>query len=60
MDLQELRHSADYDLSRTFKKSEAIGVVSRALAAHEGWKKVRNTKNAKLLLLASAKILVNR
>lgn len=60
MDLQELRHSADYDLSRTFKKSEAIGVVSRALAAHEDWKKVRNAKNAKLLLLASAKILVNR
>lgn len=59
-DLQELRHSADYDLSRTFKKSESVGIVSRAIAAHEDWKKVRTTKNAKLLLLASAKVLVNR
>ena len=59
-DLQELRHSADYDLSRAFKKSESVVIVSRALAAHQDWKKVRNTKNAKLLLLASAKILVNR
>ena len=59
-DLQELRHSADYDLSRVFKKSESVGIVSRALAAHQDWKKVGNTKNAKLLLLASAKILVNR
>ena len=58
--LQELRHSADYDLSRTFKKSESVGIVSRAIAAHEDWKKVKNVKNAKLLLLASAKVLVNR
>jgi len=59
-DLQEMRHLADYDTARTFARSEAVSAVSRALTAHEDWKKIRKTDNAEVFLLASAKILANR
>lgn len=59
-DLQEMRHMADYDTARFLTRSEAVSVVSRALAAHEDWKMIRKTDNVKVFLLASAKILVNR
>ena len=59
-DLQKSRHDADYDIARTFTRSEALAAVSRAITAHEDWKKIQKSDNRNVFLLASAKILVSR
>lgn len=39
--LQELRHAADYDLSRSFTRTEALDAVRRARDAATAWSQVR-------------------
>ncbi|MGA1263276.1 MAG: hypothetical protein ACO331_05125 [Prochlorothrix sp.] len=60
IDLQELRHQADYDLSQSFSRLQAATAVSQARAAHVSWKAIRHSHNAEIFLLAAAKVLVSR
>jgi hypothetical protein len=60
VDLQELRHRADYDVAAKFTRLEALGAVSQAEGAHKLWPRERGTHNGKALLLASAKPLGSR
>ena len=50
--LQEQRHEADYDLSRTFTRSQVQARISRARAAFASWSLVRGTEEADAFLLA--------
>lgn len=60
VNLQELRHKADYDLSFWITRREAATAVSQARAAHVSWKAIRHNHNAEIFLLAAAKVLVSR
>jgi len=48
--LQQARHEADYDLSRTFRKQEALAFVKLARQAFEAWGRVRRTDDARVYL----------
>jgi len=48
--LQEARHEADYDHSRTFSRDETIGFVNTADSAFAAWSAVRQTDAARLFL----------
>ena len=48
--LQQARHEADYDLSRTFRKQEALAFVKLARQAFEAWERVRRTDDARVYL----------
>jgi hypothetical protein len=48
--LQEARHGADYDLSRTFRRQEALDFVESARQAFEAWERVRKTDDARVYL----------
>lgn len=50
LNLQEARHEADYDLSRTFSRQEALGLVESARQAFEAWSRVRRTDDARVYL----------
>lgn len=60
VNLQEQRHRADYDIAQRFTRAEANGLVSDALDAHTEWRRERNTHNATVLVLASAKLIGTR
>lgn len=60
VDLQSLRHSADYDTAVSFKRAEAVAAISRAQAAHQDWALLRLSENATVFLLHSAKLLPAR
>lgn len=60
VDLQALRHSADYDTAASFKRAEVIAAVSRAQAAHQDWAVARTTNNATVFLLLAARLLPDR
>lgn len=51
-ELQEARHDADYDVLRTFSRSEALGLVEQAQEAFACWKDTRKTPHARLFLVA--------
>ena len=57
VDLQSLRHKADYNTALSFKRAEVVAAVSRAQAAHQDWAVARATNNASVFLLLSAKLL---
>jgi hypothetical protein len=42
-DLQQARHEADYDVSRTFTRGEALDVVALAEQAFSAWRTARAT-----------------
>ena len=44
--LQDRRHEADYDLSRTFTRLEALNLYYRALRAFDDWRAVAGTPQA--------------
>jgi hypothetical protein len=48
--LQEARHGADYDLSRTFRRQEALDFVDSARQAFQSWERVRRTDDARVYL----------
>lgn len=60
VNLQEQRHRADYDLSKPFTRSETKALVIDAYFAHATWRHERTTHNARVFILASAKLLTGR
>jgi uncharacterized protein (UPF0332 family) len=48
--LQQARHEADYDLSRAFRRQEALDFVESARQAFEAWERVRRTDDARVYL----------
>lgn len=60
VDLQSLRHSADYNTAVSFKRAEVVAAISRAQAAHQDWALLRSSENAMVFLLHSAKLLPPR
>jgi hypothetical protein len=48
--LQEARHEADYDLSRNFRRQEALDLVEPVRQAFEAWSRVRRTDDARVYL----------
>lgn len=60
VELQELRHRADYDVASKLTRLETLGAVSQAESAHRLWPRERGTHNGKAFLLASAKLLGSR
>ncbi|MGP0065906.1 MAG: hypothetical protein ACLQGP_20165 [Isosphaeraceae bacterium] len=48
--LQEVRHFADYDLSKTFRRQEVLDYIQLACEAFEAWKRIRKTDDARLYL----------
>ena len=60
VDLQSLRHSADYNTAVSFKRVEVVAAISRAQAAHRDWALLRCSENATVFLLHSAKLLPAR
>jgi hypothetical protein len=60
VDLQSLRHSADYNTAISFKRAEVVVAISRAQAAHQDWDLLKSSDNATVFLLQSAKLLPDR
>jgi hypothetical protein len=54
INLQEIRHSADYDLAARFYRQETLQNVRDAEAAVAAWAKIRNTDEATDFLAALA------
>jgi hypothetical protein len=52
IDLQQARHAADYDLSRTFDRVGVLRTIDRAQKAISDWKLVRKRPNANVFLAA--------
>jgi hypothetical protein len=52
VELQELRHFADYDLSQSFSRIEVLGIVAKANSAISAWTNIRNVPNANVFLAA--------
>lgn len=48
--LQQARHEADYDLTRTFTRTEAIDIVDQARNAFAAWERVKKSDDARLYL----------
>jgi uncharacterized protein (UPF0332 family) len=48
--LQQARHEANYDLSRKFRRQEALAFVESARQAFEAWERVRRTDDARVYL----------
>lgn len=48
--LQQARHEADYDLSRTYSREEADDAIERAAGAFERWEEIKKTDYARLYL----------
>jgi hypothetical protein len=49
--LQELRHSADYNLGETFIREDVLVHIERVESAFKSWKRETNSANAKAFLL---------
>jgi uncharacterized protein (UPF0332 family) len=52
VELQELRHFADYDLSKSFSRIEVLGIITKANSAISAWANIRNAPNANVFLAA--------
>jgi uncharacterized protein (UPF0332 family) len=50
VDLQQARHEADYNLGKSFSRSEALTLIGQAAKAFQDWAKVRNSDISKLYL----------
>lgn len=50
VNLQQARHEADYDLTQTFRRQEAIDFVERARQAFAAWERVKKTDEARIYL----------
>jgi uncharacterized protein (UPF0332 family) len=52
VELQQLRHAADYDMSQTFDRVNVLEAIALAKAAMTDWNKIRNTPNSNVFLAA--------
>ena len=52
MELQEARHLADYDMSASFIKPEALRLTHLAQTGFANWQGVKTTANATIFLAA--------
>ena len=52
VELQQLRHAADYELSQTFDRVNVLEAIELAKTAMADWNKVRNTPNSNVFLAA--------
>ncbi len=50
VDLQQARHEADYNLGKTFTRSEALALISQVKQAFTDWEDVRKDHYARLYL----------
>lgn len=50
--LQQMRHQADYNMARRFSKSEVLVLVQDAEEAFLAWQKVRNDEAARFFLMS--------
>ena len=50
VELQEARHSADYDVASVFSRTEVLALISDLNIIVAGWAKVRTKQNAKIFL----------
>lgn len=50
IDLQEARHIADYDLTKTLNRPNVLNKIILARAAFLAWSKVRKTPNAAVFM----------
>jgi uncharacterized protein (UPF0332 family) len=50
VNLQQARHEADYDLSRTFTRKEALMFMQTAHQAFHAWENVNKTDDARMYL----------
>lgn len=51
VDLQELRHSADYDLTQAFERREVLALIDRATLAISQFQEQPSAQNKELFLL---------
>ena len=51
-ELQEARHTADYDVLKQFNPTDAIAVVQKAEKVFSDWKTEKNSRNAPVFLAA--------
>lgn len=54
VELQEARHQADYDLSKSFTRQETIDLLDRSTQAFAAWQRCRKSPEAKAYLVAFA------
>jgi hypothetical protein len=52
VDLQQLRHDADYDLAKFFDRISVLPEIRKVENAIGGWKAIKKSDNAKLFLSA--------
>ncbi|MBX3183268.1 MAG: hypothetical protein KIT72_04125 [Polyangiaceae bacterium] len=52
IELQQARHEADYNLSRTFTRDEALDLLRTAAQAFDDWQVVANTQAGDAFLVA--------
>ncbi len=52
VELQDARHNADYDMSRSVVRLNALSNIARATQAFRDWRSVRQAPNAKVFLAA--------
>ncbi len=50
VDLQQARHEADYNLEKTFTRSEALALLGQVEQAFEDWGTIRKDDYARLYL----------
>ena len=50
LELQQARHEADYDTSRSFTRQEAVTLIEQAESAMESWKSIRTSALGKSYL----------
>lgn len=50
VDLQQARHNADYDLTKTFTRNDTAAIVGVAKKAFDDWTKVKNNDLARIYL----------
>jgi hypothetical protein len=52
IDLQQARHEADYDIMRSFTRSEALDLVDQAEQSFDDWSVVKGTIQAETFLVS--------
>lgn len=52
LDLQEARHTADYDVGIRVRRTEVREIIDTATEAHEAWNRVKKHPDARVFLVA--------
>lgn len=51
VELQQSRHEADYDMTRSFSRLEALDAVDQASSAFQAWGRIRSSDEARIFAL---------